>query len=417
MIVHPKSAVSLILCALVCGSGIFPAPVGAQDEKPGDAYTWHRDIVPVFQSYCIDCHHAGGPTPQSLETYESARSWLRASRRMMSEKSMPPWHAKPGVGEWRNAELPTDEEIQMVVDWVDAGAPEGDPADAPEPLDFSQPWRLGDPDRVLEAPEAVEVPAQGQDFYRTWTLDPGFGSDTWLSGIELKPAAPKQTVSLTLAAVPPDVAASYDPDAFDFDTTRPGKYYLAHWNKGLSLIENFPEDTGVLVPAGWQLLLQAHYRPKDEAGSGTPSVGLHLADAPPAMELKTFVVETRKLDIPEFAYDFAAEASRTIDSPIAIHSIFPLMHYVATSAEVTATPPGESPLPLLAIDRYDAKIQTVYVPAEPIEIPAGAEVTVRAWFNNSPDNPNNPNVMIEPIGYGPAPGGEMLKAVFQYVEG
>lgn len=384
------------------------APASAQETGA----TFYKDILPVFQKYCIGCHHTGGPAPQSLETYDLARSWLRTSRSMLREGTMPPWFAVDGAGHWRNAVLPSAEEIDLVSNWIKDGAEPGRESDAPAPLDFSAEWRLGEPDLALQMPEPVDVAPGQPDLYRTTVLDPGFTADTWLSAIELKPGSMHTVRQLSLSAVPPDVAAAIPDDAFDLRIFE-GLHDLAVWNHGMSLIEPFPSDTGVLVPAGWKLILHAHYKAGEQGGADRSSVGLHLSPAPPASAFVTVALENRDFLVPPESYDFKVTASSTLEHGLRLDSILPKMHYFGLSLTVTATFPDGSKLNLLEIENYDYSFQTLYSLAEPVQLPADTRIDVTALYENSLSNPNNPNVAMGDVAHGPAPAGETLSVVLR----
>lgn len=385
---------------------------GARAEE--SSATFYGDILPVFQKYCIECHRVGGVAPQSLETYDQARSWLRTSRRMMREKTMPPWFAEHGVGKWRNAVLPTDEEITRVSDWVKAGAEPGDEADAPPPLDFSADWKLGEPDAVFQMPEAVEIRKGDPDVYLNTVFDPGFERDTWLASMELKPGAKNITRQLSVSVMPPDVADSVPAGAFNLREFE-GKHDLAVWNHGMTLIEPYPEGSGVLVPAGWKLVLHAHYKAGEEGGSDRSSVAVRNAHAVPAAQFVTVAAENRNFTLPANSYDYRVEASTTLERGIRLESVLPKMHYLAMDMDVDVTRPGGDPQPLIKVRFYDFSMQTLYTLAEPMELPAGTRIDVRAYYENSLDNPNNPSIDMAPVPYGPAPAGEMMSAVLRGV--
>lgn len=392
---------------------IAAAPASLADAET-DA-TFHKDILPVFQRYCIDCHRVGGRAPQSLETYKLSYSWLRESRRLMNTGVMPPWHADPEVGTWKNATLPTKAEIQLVSDWVKARAPEGDPIDAPTPLDFSAPWELGDPDLVLEAPEEVTIPADGSDIYRTFVLNPGFEAETWLEGIELKPGDPQSVVDMSVSIISAESAKVIAPDAFDSGPWGPGSVDdIVVWNKGMTLTERFPEGTGVRVSAGGKIVLQIHYRPAEtakEASTDRSSLALFFSEVPPATALASFKVERRDFSIKSQSYDYRLRARTTLERPSRIYSLLPRMHYLALGAEVRATLPDGEPRSLLKIQDFDYKLQARYTPATPIDLPAGTILEFTAVYENTIDNPNNPNPEVRPMGYGPAPQGERFSLV------
>lgn len=399
---HPALLPAVLLIAAITK----PAP--AQDRTT----TFYKDILPVFQKYCIDCHHTGGPAPQSLETYDLARSWLRTSRSTMREGTMPPWFADSGADQWRNAVLPSPEEIDLVSNWVKEGAEPGDEADAPAPLDFSAEWRLGTPDLVLQMPDPVDVASGQPDLYHNAILDPGFSADTWLTAVELKPGSMNTVRQLSLSVVPPEVAASLPVDAFNLREFE-GHHDLAFWNRGMSLIEPYPQGAGVLVPAGWKLVLQAHYKAGEQGGADRSSVGLHLASGPPAAPYVTVAAENRDFTLPVDAYDFEVHASTTLEHGLRVESILPRMHYLGLGLAATATLPDGTERRLIRISNYDFRMQTLYSATQPIELPAGTRINVTAFYENSPDNPHNPNTAMADVPYGPPPAGETLAVVLR----
>ncbi len=385
----------------VCALWALPAHAGESNT------TFYRDILPVFQKYCIECHHTGGIAPQSLETYDLARSWLRASRRMLREGTMPPWHEEAGAEKWRNAVLPTAEEIELVSTWVKEGAEPGDEADAPAPLDFSAGWRLGEPDTTFQMPEPVALGKGEREIYRNTVLDPGFSEDTWLRSIELKPGSLSIVRQLTLSAVSPEVAAAIPSDAFNLREYE-GRHDLAVWNRGMTLIEPYPDGSGVLIPAGWKLVLQAHYKPGEEGGADQSSVGIRKLEAAPPAEFITVSAENRDFLLPADSYDTRVETSLTLDRGMRVESILPRMHYLAMSLDVNATLPDGTERSMLGIRFYNYDFETLYTPVQPLDLPAGTRIDIVGYYENSLDNPNNPNMALGDVGYGPAPGGEIL---------
>lgn len=385
--------------------------------------TYHKDIMPILQKHCLNCHHAGGTAPQSLETYAKSRPWIRPSKKTMNDKSMPPWHADPTVGKFKNMNLPTADEIRTIVQWVDDGADEGDVKDAPKPMTFVKGWQRGDPEKVFEMPEAVSIPAEGPDLYRATIVSPAFADDTWVSGIQLLPGEQDCVLDMTLSAAPE--AAAKEADAadegpgfkvFDRAWAKGTKDDLAVWNRGMSQFENCPEGTGVLIPKGSVLVLAIHYKTVGDPLKDKSKVGLNLAKAPAAKELKTLAIENRQIDIPPQSFEHKIAAEATLEKPAKIYTILPRMHYLGMKLDLTAQPPSGAAQKLLKIDNYNYKLQTLYTLAEPVTLPAGTKLSVTAYYENSTDNPHNPNQVVKKAAYGPAPTGEMLSVVLQYAE-
>lgn len=401
---------------------LIPGVVRAQGEGTS-GLTFYKDILPIFQKHCLSCHHTGGTAPQSLETYQKSRPWIRTSRKTVKDGTMPPWHADPKVGNFKNMLLMTPEEIEIIEKWVEDGAEEGDKANAPAAMDFSKEWMIGTPDKVFEMPEAFSVPAEGPDVYRAFIVSPAMTADTWIEGVEFKPGEMDVVLDMWLSAAPEAAAKQADAadegpgfTVFDRGWAEGAKDHIGVWNRGMSLVEKMPEGTGALVPKGHVLVLVVHYITVGDPLEDKSKVAIYTADAAPAKELKTMAIENRQITVPEQSYDHKVTAEATLDKAIKVHSIQPLMHYLGVKLELTATPPGGQAEKLIKIDNYTYKLQTVYSLAEPVSLPAGTKLSVAAYYENSPDNPNNPNMVIKKAEYGPGPTGEVLSVILGYTE-
>ncbi len=409
---------------ILAGSLLWAAggdPARAQEGSSG--FTYYKDILPIWQKYCIHCHHTGGLAPQSLETYKLARSWIRTSRKMMQEGTMPPWHGGEDHARWKNAVMPTLEEIEIVHKWVEDEAPEGDEADAPTPMDFSNVWLWGEPDRTLALAEPFKVPAEGAEIYRAFVLGEELTEELWLEGVQLAPSEPDVVFHMMLSAAPAAVARKADEAdpapgfvAFDGGWGEGTKDFLAFWNKGMTVYEKFPDGSGVLIPKGYIFVLQIHYMTVGEEVSDQARVGLYLAKTPPARELKAISIENRKIRLPADTYDEEIKAEARFEKPITLYQLLPRMHYLGREMEIAAEIPGEGNRKLLHVRDYDYKLQAAYTPVEPIALPAGTRILVTAYYENSSDNPNNPNMALKDAAYGPGPQHEIMSLVLQYTE-
>src|SRR5579859_5139192 len=142
--------------------------------------TFTKDVAPVLQKNCQGCHRPGEAAPFSLLTYEQARPWAKAIKEAVLLKQMPPWLADPHYGKFSNDRSLSQSEIDTIVAWVDGGAKEGDPKDAPKPREFVTGWTIGKPDVVLEMPNAVDIPASGVIDYTYIIIPTNFKEDVWV---------------------------------------------------------------------------------------------------------------------------------------------------------------------------------------------------------------------------------------------
>ena len=164
------------------GSDSIPEPL---TDKPGDAAAGAKVVVNRRQGNCLGCHHTGG-IAMSLATYDEARPWAKAIKEELLEKRMPPWRAVKGYGEYRNAPPLTQRDIEMIVNWVEGGAPKGDARDLPADALYSDDWLLSKPDLAVSQPAEQKVAADA-DEYRDFIVETGLRQDRWLSAVNLKP--------------------------------------------------------------------------------------------------------------------------------------------------------------------------------------------------------------------------------------
>ncbi|MGH9659621.1 MAG: thiol-disulfide isomerase, partial [Bryobacteraceae bacterium] len=149
--------------------------------------TYNKDVLPVLQARCQGCHRPGEAAPFSMLAYKDTRPWAKAMKEAVLSRRMPPWSADRSVGHFKNDASLSAREIETLAGWVDGGAPEGDPKDAPKPLEFVEGWNIGKPDAVFEMPTPFEVPAQGTVDYQWVVIPVGYKEDKWLSGVECRP--------------------------------------------------------------------------------------------------------------------------------------------------------------------------------------------------------------------------------------
>ena len=179
---------SVVLCAAIAvmlSLQRTAPPLEAQTQAP-DAPTFSRDVAPIFYNRCVSCHRPGEVAPMSLITYRDVRPWAAAIREKVSTRAMPPWHADPKYGRFRNDPSLTQQEIDTIVAWVNGGAREGDPAARPPLPAFADGWQIGKPDAVFEMPVEYEVPARGTIDYQYFEVPTNFTEDRWMQAGEVR---------------------------------------------------------------------------------------------------------------------------------------------------------------------------------------------------------------------------------------
>ncbi len=165
-------------------------PSGARAERAAATPTFNKDVAPILFSTCVECHRPGQVAPMSLLSFTEARPWARAIKTKVAAREMPPWFADPRYGKFRNARSLSQEQIDTIAAWVDAGAPEGDGA-APTPPEFPEGWSTfmsRPPDAVVEMPIEMQVPGEGEiPNFTIWGPNP-FKEDKLLEAVELQPS-------------------------------------------------------------------------------------------------------------------------------------------------------------------------------------------------------------------------------------
>src|ERR1700681_1697368 len=193
MLFSRRNGLILAAVAVLVALATTPVAVRAQNAPgaPGEAQvTFSKDVAPILQRSCQNCHRPGMMAPMSLLTYQDARPWARSIKTKVSNREMPPWFIDKHVGiqKFKNDPSLSDAEIQTLVKWVDAGAPQGDPADMPKPRDFGDldAWHIK-PDVIVKMPRPYMLRATGPDQFLDVTIDPGFKEDMFVTAIETRP--------------------------------------------------------------------------------------------------------------------------------------------------------------------------------------------------------------------------------------
>ncbi|MBM3793501.1 MAG: cytochrome c [Acidobacteria bacterium] len=381
--------------------------------------TFHRDVEPILQRKCQSCHRPGEAAPFALVSYDQARPWAKAIRNSVIQRKMPPWHADPHVGKFVNDRSLSEAESKALIAWVDGGAPRGDAQDAPKPAVWPQGWTIGQPDAVFEMP-GYDVPATGIIGYQWVKLPTGFTEDKWVQAVECRPADSARPMVHHIAAVwrRPDSPSMKGLAQGTFAAKGPGAGelgmsdgLLADYVPGMpGLI--FPAGKAMLLPAGADILLQIHYTPTGKAVKDRSKVGLIFAKEPPAEAVLNLAVVNGRIRIPPGDPHHRVDAAVTFNKPVKLLALNPHMHLRGKSFTVRATLPDNTTQRLLNVPRYDFNWQTTYETGE-VALPEGTRLEASAWFDNSPNNPWNPDPKAEVI-FGDQTTDEMM-VVFTHI--
>jgi len=350
----------------------FPAIAGTATPPP----TFHKDVEPILQKRCQMCHRAGEAAPMALMTYEQARPWAKAIRASVITGKMPPWTADPHYGKFTNDLSLTPAEKDKLVAWVDGGALEGSDADAPKPANFTEGWRIPKPDVVFEMPQEFEVPAKGVIDYQYIPVPTHFTEDKWVQMAEVRPGD-RSLVHHSIVVI-------------DDGTGVNNEEYLAGYAPG-SEPQIWRPGEARLVKAGSTLVFQMHYAATGRAGRDRTKIGLVFAKKPVTQRIVAMQVMDPMLAIPPGNGNFRVDASLTIKHPVKLAGMRAHMHLRGKSFQFRAVyPNGETEI-LLDIPKYDFNWQPYYYLETPKMLPAGTRIECTAYFDNSANNPFNPD--------------------------
>jgi len=374
----------------------------------GARLTFHKDVEPIFQKRCAECHHPGDIGPFSLLQYGKAKASAKQIKEVVVQRRMPPWHADPKIGEWKNDRHLSTEEIRMIAGWVDAGAPEGDAKDAPPPLKFPEGWHIGTPDATWSIPRKEHVPAEGTIPYRNLFVPTGLKEDRWIQAVEVRPSA-RQVVHHVLVFVIYPLTRLREQPKIDGLNGWVGVYVPG---EGPMV---YAEGMGKYLPAGATLAFQIHYTTNGEAADDQTQIGFIWAKKKPEHEVFTQSATNTRLRIPPGAADHPEEASYTFKHDARILSFLPHMHVRGKAFKYVAVSPDGKEEVLLDVPRYDFNWQTCYRLKEPKAVRKGTTIHAYARFDNSKNNPANPDPGKE-IHWGQQTWEEMLVGYLDYVK-
>ncbi len=391
---------------------------------PAGQPTFHADVEPVLQANCQQCHRPGEAAPMSLLTYEEVRPWARAIHEAVALNRMPPWFADPAYGEWTNAHVLTADEKRVIAEWVESGAGRGDPADAPEPLEFLEGWNIGKPDLVLSLPEPFPVPAEGTIDYQYLVIPTDFKEDRWIAAAEVRPD--------NRAVVHHVLAFTRPPESTWLEGAEPGKIFVPRAtrkrdrrkakNSYREVLVGFAPgkegeswvgtEYGKLLPAGADIVLQLHYTTNGEEGFDRSRIGLRFHDDPPAKRLLTMQATNSKFVIPPGAPAHRVESRWVLNREVELLAVLPHMHLRGKDFQYDLRYPDGQVETLLRVPKYDFDWQFYYYLKDPKVLPAGTAIECLAHFDNSPNNPDNPDSGVE-VRWGDQSWEEMMIGFFE----
>ena len=357
--------------------GLTTSASGA-DQVP----TFSKDIAPIFYKHCVECHRPTMFAPMSLLTFEEARPWARSIKQRVVAREMPPWGADPAIGRFRNDPRLSQADIDMIMAWVDGGAPKGNDVDLPERPRFVDGWTIGEPDVVVTMTESYHIPASGTIPYQYIRIPVDFSEDKWLKAIEIKPGS-RAHVHHVIAYTQPKGANTQAENPLgrtNIGGTTPNKPGVV-----------FGDGIARLLRANSEIVLQMHYTTNGVEADDRTSIALIFAKEPPSKMVRGGMALNLRFLIPAGAPNHEVRAVQTFKEETVLTSMTPHMHSRGKDMTYVAYYPDGRSETLLSVPKYDFAWQHTYHLAEPKVLPSGTKVEVIAHFDNSMANKSNPD--------------------------
>jgi len=413
----------------VLSIGLVCAALAA--AAPSTEPTFYKDVLPVLQKNCQGCHRPGEAGPMSFLSYESTRPYAKAIKAAVLSKKMPPWFADPHYGKFSNDRTMQESDINTLVAWVDKGAKAGNAKDAPKPVEWAEGWQIGKPDVVFEVPTAFNIPASGTIDYQYARVPTNFTEDKYVQFAEAVPSDRLHTHHIIAFIRDPRSPWMKDaPIGVPFVPERPkqvegqrqgggegggggsigGGDMLAGYAPG-TVPDQLRPGQVKLIPKGADIIFQLHYTADGKAGSDKSRVGIIFSKEPPKERVVSLAVTTPNFAIPPGDPNYRVDAKLTLQDDATLEMMLPHMHLRGKDFEFRAVYPDGHKETLLSVPHYSFSWQLSYYLDKPLHLPAGTTLECTAHYDNSPNNPYNPDPKKE-VRFGEQSWDEMMFGFF-----
>jgi hypothetical protein len=380
--------------------------------------TYSKEVSRIIQSKCQFCHRPNDIAPFALMNYRDASIWAEDILRVVTERIMPPWKPVAGHGEFRGSYALSEEERQAIISWVNAGAPEGDPSDLPEPTVQNGEWQLGEPDMVVEMKEPY-TPPRGKDTYRCFVVSNPSDETLYVSAVDVHPGDRKIVHHVIMYIDEKGLAEKLDAKdegpgytcfggpGFDLSFSS----MLGGWAPG-TIPRHLPEGIAIQIPRGGRLVMQVHYYAAGRTGEDQTKVALYFTKGNVKRRLFYIPVVNTRFEIPAGHASYEVKANFPVPPffDAKVIQVFPHMHLLGRQIKLDYVEFRKDPKPGIYIDNWDFNWQGFYDYKDPVPLPALTDVRLSCVFDNSPNNPRNPSNPVKNVGWGEGTEDEMCLA-------
>ncbi len=365
--------------------------------------TFNRDVAPLVFAHCAPCHHEGGVGPFPLTSYQDVHKHASQIVGVTGRRYMPPWPPEPGYGDFIGDRRLSDSQIGLLAEWVKEGQSEGAPQNLPPVPRFTNEWQMGQPDLILRMRQPFRMPAGGGDIFRNFIVETGLKETKYVRGLELRldnrravhhaNVVLDRTQSLRRREGEDgrpgfpgmDVITEAAPNDFDPDS------HFLFWKPG-TVLRPEPDDMSWRLDPGTDLILNLHLQPTGKEESVQAEIGLYFSSHPPTrFPMLVQLEHDGAINIPPGDRTFAITDHLTLPTDVDLLAIYPHAHYLGKLVEAWAILPDGSRRWLIRIPDWDINWQAVYEYKQPIPLPKGTQVSMRITYDNSAENPRNPN--------------------------
>jgi peroxiredoxin len=377
-------------------------PEQASGEREVATPTYANSVAAILNKHCTECHRPGEIGPFDITDIAELPGWSEMILEVIDNGRMPPWHADPKHGSFKNTRAISREEIETIRQWVRGGAPIGEASDLQMPKFAASGWRLDrEPELIVPMREQpYKIPATGTVDYQYFVVDPHLKEDRWVSAAQVIPGDPSVVHHAIVFIRPPD------------DAEFLGIGWLTAYVPG-QMATRFPPGYARKIPAGSKFVFQMHYTPNGRATTDLSKIGMTFVDSSQVTnEVYTVVGIDQDFEIPPGATDHRVTARvPRFPKDGELLAVSPHMHLRGKSFELRAVRGSDEEI-LLNVPRYDFNWQHTYEWTDRIELADVDALNFTVAFDNSHDNPSNPDA-DEFVMWGDQTWEEMAVAFFE----